>query len=168
MRKITLLVIIASFFTILNASDDKMSVSTVDGKKINIIGTEEGLKFPEYSGKVIFLEFFGHRCPPCIKSIPHYKKLQAKYQNKLAIIAIEVQGLDNGDLKSFARKKGINYDVIAQEKAGDLVRYIATRAEWQGAIPFLVVLDTKGNVQLVQAGMLPESALENLINKLSK
>jgi len=168
MKKIALLVIIASFFTILNASDDKMSVSTVDGKTIHIIGTKEGLKFPEYSNKVVFLEFFGHRCPPCLKSISHYKKLQSKYKNKLEVIAVEVQGLSNSGLKAFAKKKGINYDVVAQEKAGNLVRYIATRAEWQGAIPFLIVLDPKGNVQLVQAGMLPESALENLINKLSK
>ena len=96
------------------------------------------------------------------------QKLQAKYQKNLAIVAIEVQGLEDKALKSFVAKKGINYDAVAQEKAGSLVQYIARRAEWQGAIPFLLVLDKKGNVQLVQAGMLPESALENLITKLSK
>jgi thiol-disulfide isomerase/thioredoxin len=168
MRKLTILVFIVSLFTFANASDDKMVVTTVEGKKINVIGTEEGLIIPEYKGKVIFLEFFGHRCPPCLKSISHYKALQAKYKKNLAIVAVEVQGLDNKALKAFVAKKGINYDVIAQEKAGSLVPYIARRAEWQGAIPFLVVLDGKGNVQLVQAGMLPESALENLIKKLSK
>jgi len=168
MRKLTLLMLIVSMFTFVNASDDKMSITTVEGKTLTVIGTEDGLTIPEYKGKIIFLEFFGHRCPPCLKSISHYKKLQAKYQKNLAIVAIEVQGLEDKALKSFVAKKGINYDAVAQEKAGSLVQYIARRAEWQGAIPFLLVLDKKGNVQLVQAGMLPESALENLITKLSK
>jgi len=168
MKRLTLLVFIVSLLTFANASDDKLAVTTIEGKKLNIIGTEDGLLIPEYKGKIIFLEFFGHRCPPCLKSISHYKALQAKYKKRLAIVAVEVQGLGNSELKSFVTKKGINYDVIAQEKAGSLVPYIAKRAEWQGAIPFLVVLDGKGSVQLVQAGMLPESALENLITKLSK
>ena len=95
MRKLTLLMLIVSMFTFVNASDDKMSITTVEGKTLTVIGTEDGLTIPEYKGKIIFLEFFGHRCPPCLKSISHYKKLQAKYQKNLAIVAIEVQGLED-------------------------------------------------------------------------
>ena len=39
--------------------------------------------------------------------------------------------------------------------------------QWRGSIPFLVALDTKGVVQFVQAGMLPESSLEELIKQLA-
>lgn len=158
----------ASLLVTANAKDDKMSITTVDGKTLTIIGTESGLNVEEHKGKIIFLEFFGHRCPPCIRSIPHYKKLQAKYKDKLAIIAVEVQGLSDKELKAFVAKKGINYPTISHEKAGNLVPYIAKRAQWEGAIPFLVVLDQDGGVQLVQAGMLPETTLEKLIEKLSK
>jgi thiol-disulfide isomerase/thioredoxin len=168
MKKITLIMLFASLFMVANATDDKMSVTTTNGNTITIIGTESGLNIDEYKGKIIFLEFFGHKCPPCIRSIPHYKRLQAKYKDKLAIVAIEVQGLNDKELKSFVKEKGINYTTISHEKAGNLIPYIAKRAQWEGAIPFLIVLDQKGNVQLVQAGMLPESTLENLIKKLSK
>lgn len=48
-----------------------------------------------------------------------------------------------------------------------LVNYIAARAEWNGSIPFMVAMDTKGDVQFVQAGMIPQDYLENLITQLS-
>ena len=76
MRKLTLLMLIVSMFTFVNASDDKMSITTVEGKTLTVIGTEDGLTIPEYKGKIIFLEFFGHRCPPCLKSISHYKNFK--------------------------------------------------------------------------------------------
>jgi len=168
MKKFTFALLFASLLSFAHAADDIITVTTVKNKTLNIIGTDVGLNIKEYQDKVVFLEFFGHRCPPCIKSIPHYIKLQEKYKDKLAIVAIEVQGLNNTALKKFVEEKGINYAAISQEKAGSLVPYISKRAQWEGAIPFLIVLDPKGEVQLVQAGMLPETTLEKLILKLSK
>ncbi|MEA3492689.1 MAG: TlpA disulfide reductase family protein [Campylobacterota bacterium] len=169
MKKIFILtLLLASLFTTSQAEDDKFTMTSVDGKTIHVRGTTNGLIFDEYRGKIIFLEFFGHRCPPCLKSISHYKNLQKKYRDRLAIIAIEVQGYDDAELKAFVKSRGINYVTISQEKAGNLIPYISARAQWQGSIPFLVILDQKGNVQLVQAGMLPESELENAIKQLSK
>jgi len=86
----------------------------------------------------------------------------------LAIVAIEVQGYNSEQTKKFAKDKNINYIVLSEEKASDVVGYIQQRAQWRGSIPFLVALDTKGDVQFVQAGMLPEASLEELIKKLSK
>jgi thiol-disulfide isomerase/thioredoxin len=145
-----------------------MTLTTIDGKKINVTGTEGGLIVEEYKGKIVFLEFFGYKCPPCLASIDHYKKLQEKHKEKLVIIAIEVQGLNNSQLQAFVKEKGINYPTIAQEKADQFVNYISMRAQWEGSIPFLVILDKKGDVQLVQAGMLPEDVLEKTIAELSK
>ena len=144
-----------------------MTLTDVNGMTHEITGTDEGLKIKGLEGKVVFLEFFGHRCPPCLASIPHLIDLQKKYKDKLAVIAIEVQGLNNTQLAAFVKEKGMNYIVVADEKAGNFVNYIAQRAQWKGGIPFLIALDTTGNVQFVQAGMLPESSLEELIKQLS-
>jgi thiol-disulfide isomerase/thioredoxin len=147
---------------------DKLTMTTTDGKTIHMTGTTTGLVFEEYKDKIIFLEFFGHRCPPCLKSIEHYKHLQEKYKDRLVIIAVEVQGLTPEQLKKFVKEKGINYVTVPQSQAGDVVQYISYRAQWQGGIPFLIILDKKGDVQLVQPGMLPESGLESAIEQLSK
>ena len=144
-----------------------MSMTDVNGKTYKVQGTEQGLKIEGLEGKVVFLEFFGHQCPPCLASIPHLIHLQKKHKDTLAIVAIEVQGYNTAQLTAFAKAKGMNYIVIPEETASHLVNYIQQRAQWRGAIPFLVAMDTKGNVQFVQAGMLPEASLEELISQLS-
>ncbi|WP_295420893.1 TlpA disulfide reductase family protein [Sulfurovum sp.] len=172
MKKLLTLTFLAfSFFSSLQAESTTaqqpvMSITDVNGTSYQITGTNEGLNIKGLEGKIIFLEFFGHRCPPCLASIPHLIKLQEKYKDKLTVIAVEVQGLNNTQLTQFVKEKGMNYIVVADEKAGNFVNYIAQRAQWRGSIPFMVALDTKGNVQFVQAGMLPESSLEELIKQL--
>ena len=165
-----LLVSVLLFFTLLTstqaASQPTMSMTDIKGKTYQVTGTEQGLKIKGLEGKIVFLEFFGHKCPPCLASIPHLIKLQNKYKDKLAIISVEVQGYNNAQLKDFAKEKGMNYIVVSDEKANGIVNYISQRAQWQGSIPFMVAMDRKGNVQFVQAGMLPESSLEELIKQL--
>ena len=89
----------------------EMTMTDITGKTYDVMGTEQGLKIKGLEGKVIFLEFFGHRCPPCLESIPHLIKLQKKYKNKLAIVSIEVQGYNHEQTKKFAKENGMNYIV---------------------------------------------------------
>jgi len=171
MKKLLTTLLIASFTFFVHAEEAKMtemSMTDIKGKTYKVKGTEEGMLIEGLEGKVVFLEFFGHKCPPCLASIPHLIDLQKKHKDNLAIVAIEVQGLDSKEVKGFAKKKGMNYIVISEEKASEVVSYIQQRAQWQGSIPFLVALDPKGDVQFVQAGMLPEESLEDLIGQLQK
>ena len=174
MKKLfTATLLLFSLLTYVQAAEDEkllaeMTMTDITGKTYAVNGTEQGLNIKGLEGKVIFLEFFGHKCPPCLASIPHLVKLQKKHKDKLAIVAIEVQGYNNKEVRKFAEEKGMNYIVVAEEKASELVNYIQQRAQWRGSIPFLVALDTKGDVQFVQAGMLPEASLEELISQLSK
>jgi len=170
MRKLLATLLIFSLTSFVQAEEKslaKMSMTDVTGKTYTVTGTEQGLNIQGLEGKVVFLEFFGHNCPPCLASIPHLINLQNKYKDKLAIVSIEVQGYSNAQVTAFVKEKGMNYIVVAEEKAPQLVNYIQQRAQWRGSIPFLVALDTKGDVQFVQAGMLPEESLEELISQLS-
>jgi thiol-disulfide isomerase/thioredoxin len=150
------------------AKKSGIQITDINGKSYMVTGTKEGLKISGTEGKVVFLEFFGHQCPPCLASVPHLVNLQKKHKDKLAIIGVEVQGLNEAQLKAFAQSKGINYTVISGQKERLFVSYISQRAQWQGSIPFLLVLDTKGDVQYIQTGMVPESSLEAIFQKLSK
>lgn len=172
-KLLTTSLLLLSLLTYTQAAEDKghltaMTMTDIKGKTYDVTGTEQGLLIKGLEGKVIFLEFFGHKCPPCLASIPHLVKLQKKYKDSLAIVAIEVQGYNQEKTKKFAKEKGMNYIVVSEEKASELVNYIQQRAQWRGSIPFLVALDTKGDVQFVQAGMLPEASLEELISQLSQ
>ena len=164
----TLLVFsLTSFVHAEEKAQPTMSMTDTSGKTYKVEGTTQGLKIEGLEGKIVFLEFFGHKCPPCLASIPHLIKLQKKHKDTIAIVAIEVQGYNNEKTTDFVKEKGINYITVAEENASALVTYIQQRAQWRGSIPFLVALDTKGNVQFVQAGMLSEAQYEELISQLS-
>jgi len=165
---LTTLLLFTSAYAVENTTPQAlMTMSDTNGKTYKVQGTAQGLHIEGLEGKVVFLEFFGHKCPPCLASIPHLIKLQEKYKDTLAIVSIEVQGYNKAQITAFAKEKKMNYIVIPEETASELVNYIQQRAQWKGSIPFLVALDTKGDVQFVQAGMLPEASLEELITQLS-
>ena len=166
MKKImTALLILFTVGSLLQAAEnDYIKLPTLGGKTIHIKGTDNGLEIPEYKGKVVFLEFWGTHCPPCLASIPHYVDMIKKYKGKLAMLGIEVQNTPKVRLQAFAKNKGINYDIVAYQDAGYFVDYIAKRAGWKGSIPFLLILDPKGNVITMQVGMLPQNVLEKVVN----
>ena len=168
--KKTLLAFILSLLAVTSAiaEQDHLKVTTLDGQTISVTGTTKGIELDKYKGKIVFLEFFGHNCPPCIASIPHYIDLKNKYKDDLAILAIEVQNMQKHDLENFVKRYKINYDVASMQDGTNLVTYVMQRAQWKGSIPFLMIIDQDGAVQLMQAGMLPEKTLESMINQLQK
>ena len=169
MKKIFASAILLSMLTFAQAATTKtMSFTDVSGKSYNVKELKDGIKIDGTEGKIVFLEFFGHRCPPCLKTIPHLIELQEKYKDKLKVIAIEVQGLSNSKLKSFMKQKGINYTVASMNDANEVLEHVSNRAQWQGSIPFMVAIDKKGTVTFAQAGMLPQSYLEKLIADMEK
>jgi thiol-disulfide isomerase/thioredoxin len=165
-KSLAILATLVGFAQAAGTANTAISLPTIGGKTIHITGTDNGLNIPEYKGKVVFLEFWGTHCPPCLASIPHYVDLISKHKDKLAMLGIEVQDTPKDQLKTFAAAKGINYDVVAYRDAGPFVEYIARRAGWKGSIPFLLILDQQGNVVTMQVGMLPEAALEKVFNDL--
>ncbi len=165
-----ILALLLTLSTALYAGDEEMSSFTLTNtqdEQIHVSDIKEGLLFKEHKNAV-FLLMFGHNCPPCKEEIPNFIELTKKYKNKLTVIAVEVQGYNNEQLKAFKKEHGINYDLIAGEDNYDFVKHIVQRAGWKGAIPFLIAIDKNGTVQFVQAGLLEKESLEELIEKLNK
>ncbi len=137
-----------------------LTIKTVNGKEIHIDEAEGGLTFQEYKDKNVFVIFFGYRCPPCLQEIPHLISLMNKKYSDLEVIAIEVQGLNREQLKGFVEDKGINYTVALGRENNSVINYIASRARWQGSIPFFISFNKKGEVKFVHIGALSEKNLE--------
>jgi len=141
-----------------------------EGKILHVDEVENGVIFQEHKGKVVFLLFFGHRCPPCLGEIPELIELQKEKGDKLAIIALEVQGLPEDQLKEFKSSKKINYTLLSDRTAqnSQFVSYIAERAQWRGSIPFLVGISPNGEVNFVHVGGMRKSSLEQVFEQLSQ
>jgi len=139
-------------------------VKTLDANKtLTVTEAKNGLVFKDFKGKVVLLEFWGTHCPPCLMSIPHYKKITNEYKDKVAMVAIEVQSTPREQLKKFVESKGINYYVGTLKENGYFVDYVAKRAGWRGAIPFLIILDTNGNVIDMKRGFASEEYVKSVI-----
>jgi thiol-disulfide isomerase/thioredoxin len=148
---------------------ETITITTVTGKKLHIRGTKNGLDIQEYRGKILFLEFWGTQCPPCLMSIPHYIELKKKYKDKLAVLAVEVQSeMPREMLRQFVKRHKINYDVVDFRSGRLLYEYIRMRTGWRGSIPFLMIFNSQGRFVTSQVGLLPQEALEGVIKALIK
>ncbi len=90
MKKIIAIFMVLSIFLFgAEANKEIFKMKTVDGKELTIKGTDAGMVVSPYESKIVFIEFWGTWCGPCLLSIPHHEAMQEKYKDKLRIIAIE-------------------------------------------------------------------------------
>ena len=145
-----------------------MEMYDTDGNSYKINAVDNEFKIEGTEGKVVFLEFFGLNCPACREAMPHLINLKNKYKDKIRIMAIEVQKHDVDPINAYKKEHGINYTTFSNYDVGEIVRYIADNSGWKGAIPFTVVIDAKGIVQFVQAGVISEEKLNEYVEQFSK
>ena len=103
MKKIILSLLLAFITTTgLQAADEVFTVTTTEGKMLRFKGIPEGLTTEPYQGKIVFIEFQGTWCGPCLLSIPHHVKLQEKYKDQLKIVSFETTPkVTRDDLKKY-------------------------------------------------------------------
>jgi len=155
--------------TVLNAESPRPNFVITDttNTPIHITDLKEGLLFDEYKGKAVLLLMFGHNCPPCRAEIPELIELFKKNKDRLAIVAVEVQGYKTEQLAKFQQSEGINYTLISGEDNQDFVQHIVQRAGWQGRIPFLIAINNQGEVKEIRPGMIGKQVLEGLVDSLN-
>ena len=168
MKKILILTLILLTLSINTLSAKSMEMFDTDGKSYKINAVDNEFKIEGTEGKVVFLEFFGLNCPACQATMPHLINLKNKYKDKIRIMAIEVQKHDVDPINAYKKAHGINYTTFSNYDVGEVVQYIGNKSGWQGAIPFTVVIDSKGTVQFVETGVISEEKLNEYVEKFSK
>jgi len=145
-------------------------LTTIDGKTLHVDEVKNGISFQEHKNKVVFFIFFGYQCPPCIAEIPAINRIVKEKGDKLEVIAMEVQQLPEAQLKIFAESKKMNYTVLSGEYTDNskFISYIAERAQWTGAIPFMVGIKPSGEVGMVHVGGIGYEDFKNVFNELSQ
>jgi len=147
---------------------DIFALNTIDGKTLHVDEVDGGIVFQEHKGKVVFLLFFGFKCPPCLAEIPVLKAFVDEKHDDMEVIAMEVQRLPSDQLKSFKKEKGINYTLLSGDAGNNskFISYIGQRAQWGGSIPFLVALNPQGEVKVVHVGGMGSKEFKTIYEKL--
>jgi thiol-disulfide isomerase/thioredoxin len=104
----------------------------------------EEIRFEEFSGEVLVLNFWATWCAPCVAEMPSLKRLQdavAEDGVRLACLTRE----DPAKVRNFAEKRDLRVPIYVMD--GDLPEIFKSRG-----IPATFVLDKKGTVALRHFG----------------
>lgn len=111
------------------------------------------IKASDLKGKVVFFEYWGINCPPCLASMPHLQELQDKFQSKgFTVVGSHRQGM-SPRIKQFLEEKKITFPVY---QGLDILE-----ASCPGGLPHAVLIGASGKV--VAKGYPPE--LYDLVKK---
>ena len=102
---------------------------------------DKEIKFSEFKGKVLLVNFWATWCVPCIKEMPSLDRLKSKFDKDFDIIAISVDRDGVEKVTSFFNENKINN----LEKFFDIKNSLAKEMDLFG-VPTSFFVNKKGNV----------------------
>ena len=125
---------------------------TPDGKSAN---TED------WRGKVLVVNFWASWCPPCVEEMPALDKIAQEYAAKnVLIVGIGIDSPSN--IRQFLEKTPVSYPIMIGGLEGSALAKQMGNA--QGALPYTVIINTKGKSVYTKLGKISEEELKKAIN----
>lgn len=117
----------------------------------------------QWRGKILVINFWATWCPPCLKEIPEFVKMQAEYQDQgLQFVGVAVD--DKQAVVDYLQRIAVNYPILVAGEGG--VGLSQQLGNIIGAVPFTVVVDQKGQIIFRQPGELSTDKLLEVIKPL--
>jgi thiol-disulfide isomerase/thioredoxin len=119
------------------------------------------VKFSDFRGNVVILDFWATWCAPCRVEIPHFVELQKQYGAKgLTIIGVSLDEQGPEVVKKFVKQFGVNYPIVmgnrkVVEDYGGVV-----------AVPTTFVIDREGRIVSRHMGYDDKEIFEKEIQSL--
>jgi thiol-disulfide isomerase/thioredoxin len=124
-------------------SPDQKPISTVDWKN-----------------KVLVVNFWASWCPPCVEEMPALDKIQGEYDPKnMLIIGIGIDSPSN--IRQFIETTIISYPIVLGGLGGNEINKMLGNPS--GALPFTVVINSKGEIKSRKLGKISEDELRKMI-----
>ncbi|MEP4078065.1 TlpA family protein disulfide reductase [Haloferula sp.] len=80
------------------------------GEVVNDVEFDEG----SLEGKVVVVEHWGVKCPPCIASLPDLAKMSKRYAKKgLVVVGLERQGSSKEEILDVIKKPRVKYAIMS-------------------------------------------------------
>jgi len=117
----------------------------------------------EWQGKIQIINFWATWCPPCLKEIPEFIKLQAEYQDKnVQFIGIAIE--DQAAVEQYLKTTPVNYPMlIAGDEGISLSQQLGNIVN---AVPFTLIVNQQGQIIHRQPGELSNEKIIEIITPL--
>lgn len=128
---------------------------------VDLAGQPQRLE--QWRGTVLIVNFWATWCPPCLKEIPEFIRMQERYRERgLQFVGVAIDQPER--VGPFAEKMGFNYPVLIGTL--DAVELLRTLGNQHGGLPFTVVFDRSGTLAASELGGLDEAKLSRVIEPL--
>jgi thiol-disulfide isomerase/thioredoxin len=101
------------------------------------------LSLSDFKGKVVYIDFWGLGCGPCMQEMEPTRKLEEKYINEENLVFIKIS---NSSKRNFQA----NLDYVIKEKLGGInivtADDVASKSFLVGGIPRYFLIDKSGNI----------------------
>jgi peroxiredoxin len=119
------------------------------------------VRFSDFRGRVLILDFWATWCAPCRVEIPHFVELQKHYGDRgLTVIGISLDEQEPEVVKNFVKQLGVNYPiVIGSEKVAEAYGGI-------NGLPTTFVIDRQGRIASEHIGYDDKATFEKEVQSL--
>ncbi|GGP27266.1 TlpA family protein disulfide reductase [Silvimonas amylolytica] len=147
--------------TVLAGSQLAMADSPLDTALKDLQGKPQ--KLSQYSGKQpLVINFWASWCGPCRQETPDLVKLQQTYNGKVQFIGVAID--EPGPVAQFTKQYKVTYPILLG--SGDALELMTRLGNNAGALPFTVVIDTKGNITTKDLGEVKPAEMKKTLDGL--
>ncbi len=117
----------------------------------------------EWYGKILIINFWATWCPPCLKEIPDFIKLQHEFKEKnLQFVGIAIDNKQS--VEDYLKTININYPIlIGNDEAIGLAYKLGNIVN---AVPFTVIVNPEGIIIHRQPGEISREKILDVIKPL--
>jgi thiol-disulfide isomerase/thioredoxin len=123
-----------------------------DGKTVNSENWQQ---------KVLIVNFWASWCPPCVEEMPTLDKISQEYASKnVLIVGIGIDSPSN--IREFLEKTPVSYPIVIGGLEGSNLS--KQMGNTQGALPYTIIINSKGKSIYTKLGKISEEELRKAIN----
>ena len=114
----------------------------------------------EWQGKVLVANFWASWCPPCVEEMPTLDLLQQEFlQQNVLFVGIGIDSPSN--IREFLKSTPVSYPIVIGGLEGSNLS--KQMGNTQGALPYTVIINSKGKAIYTKLGKISEEELRKAI-----
>ena len=120
----------------------------------------QSIKPEEWQKKVLVVNFWASWCPPCVEEMPTLDQLQKDFlQQNVLFVGIGIDSPSN--IREFLIKTPVSYPILIGGLEGSNIA--KQMGNPSGALPYTVIINTKGKAVYSKLGKISEDELRKAI-----